>query len=45
MSHQTANQCVSCGAEMPEGDHVCKLCRDMTCGDVALGFDSRRGRC
>ena len=23
----TANQCVSCGAEMPEGDQVCKGCR------------------
>ena len=22
-----ANQCVSCGAEMAEGDHVCGLCR------------------
>ena len=22
------NQCVACGAEMPEGDHVCKLCRE-----------------
>jgi predicted nucleic acid-binding Zn ribbon protein len=23
-----ANQCVICGAEMPEGDQVCKACRD-----------------
>ena len=23
-----ANQCVVCGAEMPEGDQVCKACRD-----------------
>lgn len=37
-----ANQCVACGAEMPEGDHVCKGCRDMACGDVPPGFDSRR---
>lgn len=22
-----ANQCVACGAEMPEGDHVCSGCR------------------
>ena len=22
------NQCVVCGAEMPEGDQVCKACRD-----------------
>lgn len=22
-----ANQCVACGAEMPEGDQVCKACR------------------
>jgi len=39
-----ANVCVSCGAEMAEGDHVCTLCRDMTRGrvDRAPGFDSRR---
>ena len=23
-----ANQCVVCGAEMPEGDQVCVVCRD-----------------
>ena len=23
-----ANQCVVCGAEMPEGDQVCKACRE-----------------
>lgn len=41
-----ANQCVICGHEMPEGDQVCRLCRDMTRGrvDRAPGFDSRRGR-
>lgn len=27
MSKPIANQCVSCGAEMPEGDHVCRGCR------------------
>ena len=26
-NHDPANQCVTCGNEMPEGDHVCKLCR------------------
>lgn len=27
--HDTmANQCVACGNEMPEGGHVCKLCRE-----------------
>ena len=23
-----ANQCVVCGSEMPEGDQVCKACRE-----------------
>ena len=23
-----ANQCVACGAEMPEGDQVCTACRE-----------------
>lgn len=27
-NHDPANQCVACGAEMPEGDHVCAACRD-----------------
>lgn len=27
-----ANQCVTCGAEMPEGDHVCKGCQP--CGAI-----------
>lgn len=31
-----ANQCVACGAEMPEGDHVCKGCRDSTVYHHAL---------
>jgi hypothetical protein len=22
-----ANQCISCGASMPEGDHVCQSCK------------------
>jgi hypothetical protein len=26
--HGLANQCVACGAEMPEGDQVCRLCRE-----------------
>ena len=26
-NHDPANQCVACGAEMPEGDQVCELCR------------------
>lgn len=25
-----ANSCVSCGAEMPEGDQVCTRCRERT---------------
>ena len=25
-----ANQCVVCGAEMPEGDQVCTRCRERT---------------
>lgn len=28
VKHGLANQCVACGAEMPEGDQVCKLCRE-----------------
>jgi hypothetical protein len=28
VKHGLANQCVACGAEMPEGDHVCRLCRE-----------------
>lgn len=27
-----ANQCVSCGASMPEGDQVCKGCQ--SCGGI-----------
>lgn len=27
-NHDPANQCVVCGNEMPEGDQVCKLCRE-----------------
>lgn len=26
-NYDPANQCVACGAEMPEGDHVCSGCR------------------
>lgn len=26
--NKTANQCVMCGAEMPEGGHVCAKCAD-----------------
>ena len=35
-NYDPANQCVACGAEMPEGDHVCKLCRDSTVYHHAL---------
>ena len=28
VTEMIANQCVVCGAEMPEGDQVCKACRD-----------------
>lgn len=27
LNHRMANQCVICGAEMPEGDQVCGYCR------------------
>jgi hypothetical protein len=26
-----SNYCVTCGAEMPEGDHVCVLCKRKYC--------------
>ena len=29
------NQCVICGAEMPEGDHVCKDCITRSEGKIA----------
>ena len=28
MTQTMANQCVHCGQEMPEGDQVCKACRE-----------------
>jgi len=37
-NYDPANQCVACGAEMPEGDHVCKLCRDSTVYHHALNL-------
>lgn len=36
-----ANQCVVCGAEMPEGDHVCKLCRDSSGAIYPHGLNVR----
>lgn len=48
-----ANQCVMCGAEMPEGDHVCKTCQAVRprplilCGGYGVtlnNLDDRIGR-
>lgn len=36
-----ANQCVACGAEMPEGDHVCKQCRDSSSAIYPHGLNVR----
>lgn len=37
-----ANQCVTCGAEMPEGDHVCKGCRAIN--SAAKKIEAKRNR-
>ena len=38
----SANQCVICGAEMPEGDHVCKGCITRSEGDMKKALKESR---
>ena len=33
------NRCVSCGAVMPEGDHICKQCLEDTVGNKIIVTD------
>lgn len=33
------NRCVSCGAVIPEGDHICKQCLEDTCGKKIIVTD------